>query len=140
MFQIDTYIECFILTHYNIIGVLKMLYIKEIRQRIGKSQQEVADFLKVQRASYSNIENNKRDPDTATLLALSQYFQVSIDEMFGLDPSSFPKMTESERRAHRLFADLNAEGQEKALEYLEFLTGKGYIKNAEHGILQKEMG
>ena len=46
-----------------------MLYLKEIRQRIGKSQQEVADFLKMQRASYANIENNKRDPDTATILA-----------------------------------------------------------------------
>ena len=117
-----------------------MLYLKEIRQRIGKSQQEVADFLKMQRASYANIENNRRDPDTATILALSEYFHCSIDEIFGKDPARLPNMTESERRAARLFSDLSAEGQEKALEYLEFLTGKGYIKNPKNGILQTEMG
>ena len=140
MFQFDTYIVCFTVKHYNEEGVLIMLYLKEIRQRIGKSQQEVADFLKMQRASYANIENNKRDPDTATILALSEYFHCSIDEIFGKDPARLPNMTESERRAARLFSDLSAEGQEKALEYLEFLTGKGYIKNPKNGILQTEMG
>ena len=117
-----------------------MLYVKEIRQRIGKSQQEVADYLKMQRASYANIENNRRDPDTSTVLALSEYFHCSIDEMFGKDPARLPKMTEQERRAARLFSDLSDEGQEKALEYLEFLIGKGYIKTSKNGILQTEIG
>lgn len=140
MFHIDTIIVCFILTHYNKAGVLQMLYIKQIRERIGKTQQEVADYLKMQRPSYANIENNKRDPDTATILALSEYFHCSIDEMFGRDPSRLPKMTESERRAARLFSDLSEEGQEKALEYLEFITEKGYIKTAKNDILHTETG
>lgn len=140
MFQIDTIIVCFTVKHYNVKGVLIMLYLKEIRQRIGKSQQEVADFLKMQRASYANIENNRRDPDTATILALSEYFHCSIDEIFGRDPARLPKMTEAERRAARLFSDLSEEGQEKALEYLDFLTQKGYIKTVKNGILQTETG
>lgn len=117
-----------------------MLYLKAIRQRIGKSQQEVADFLQMQRASYANIENNRRDPDTATILKLSEYFHCSVDELFGKDPARLPKMAESERRAACLFAGLNSEGQEKALEYLEFLTEKGYIKNPKNGILHTETG
>lgn len=112
-----------------------MLYIKEIRQKIGKSQQEVANYLQMQRASYSNIENNKRDPDTQTLLALSEFFHCSIDELFGKSPKIAPEKTENERRAAHLFADLSQEGQEKALEYLEFLTEKGYIKTAKNGVL-----
>lgn len=118
-----------------------MLYLKDIRQRIGKSQQEVADFLQMQRASYANIENNRRDPDTSTILKLSEYFHCSIDELFGKDAERITDAgTESERRAARLFSDLNEEGQEKALEYLEFLTSKGYIKNPKNGILQTETG
>lgn len=140
MFQFDTIIVCFTVKHYNEKGALIMLYLKEIRQRIGKSQQEVADFLKMQRASYANIENNRRDPDTATILALSEYFHCSIDEIFGRNPARLPKMTEAERRAARLFSDLSEEGQEKALEYLDFLTQKGYIKTAKNGILQTETG
>ena len=140
MFQFDTIIVCFIVKHYNEIGVLIMLYLKEIRQRIGKSQQQVADFLQMQRPSYANIENNRRDPDTSTILKLSEYFHCSIDELFGINQARLPEMTGSERRAARLFSDLNEEGQEKALEYLEFLIGKGYIKNSKDSVLQKETG
>ena len=138
MFQFDTCIVCFTLTHYNRYGVLKMLHIKEIRKRCGKSQQEVADYLQIQRASYSNIENNKRDPDTEIIFALSEFFQCSIDEIFGKSPAKPERLTENQRRVMMIFNGLNAEGQEKAIDYLEYLSSRGYIKSVEHGLLPEE--
>ena len=116
-----------------------MLHIKEIRQRCGRSQQEVADYLKVQRASYANIENNKRDPDTATIFALSEFFNCSIDEIFGKTHSRPVKLSDNQQTARRLFNELSEEGQEKAIDYLEYLVSKGYIKSQKVGILPPEV-
>ncbi|MBQ9252278.1 MAG: helix-turn-helix transcriptional regulator [Clostridia bacterium] len=60
-----------------------MLCLKEIRQRQHRTQAEVASFLNIARASYTNLENERRDLDTDTILALADFFNVSIDEIFG---------------------------------------------------------
>ena len=60
-----------------------MLKLKEIRMLQGKTQEEVAKFLNIARASYANIENGKRDPDTQTILELADYFNVSVDYLMG---------------------------------------------------------
>lgn len=60
-----------------------MLKLKEIRLLQGKTQEEVAKFLNIARASYANIENRKRDPDTQTILELADYFNVSVDYLMG---------------------------------------------------------
>ena len=116
-----------------------MLHIKEIRRRCGRSQQEVADYLHLKRASYANIENNKRDPDTPTIFALSEFFNCSIDEIFGKSPSQPVKLTDNQQMARRLFNELSEEGQEKAIDYLEYLVSKGYIKSQKAGLLPPEM-
>ena len=124
--------------HYNGQGVLKMLHIKEIRKRSGKSQQEVADFLKKTRPSYTNIENNKRDPDTQTIIALSEFFNCSIDEIFGKKPRQPVKLSEKQHTVLQLFNQLNEEGRNEAINYLEYLISKGYIKSNKAGILSSK--
>lgn len=60
-----------------------MLRLKEIRMLKGKTQTEVAEYLKITRSAYSNIENNKRDPDSNTLFLLANFFDVPMDDLFG---------------------------------------------------------
>lgn len=63
-----------------------MLRLKEIRTSKGKTQLEIAEYLNIARASYANIENGKRDPDTQTLILLADYFGLTIDEICGREP------------------------------------------------------
>jgi len=53
--------------------------LKIIRQRKKYSQLKVATDLNISREALSYYENGKRNPDIQMLLALSKYFNVSID-------------------------------------------------------------
>lgn len=58
---------------------MKMVGLKEIRQKKKYSQLKVAMDLSISREALSYYENGKRSPDLATLVRFSQYFNVSID-------------------------------------------------------------
>ena len=53
--------------------------LKAIRKKRNFSQLKVAMDLSISRESLSYYENGKRSPDVDTLIALSNYFNVSID-------------------------------------------------------------
>lgn len=57
---------------------MKMLGLYEIRKKKKLSQLKVAMDLNMSRESISYYENGKRSPDINTLIALSEYFDVSI--------------------------------------------------------------
>ena len=72
-----------------------MIQCKEIRLRKGYTQEQVAQYLMISRAAYTNIENGKRDPDTKTLQMLSDLFDVTVDELLGLNVDEKDKRTKS---------------------------------------------
>ena len=53
------------------------------KARLGKSmtQEEVAEKLFVSRQSISNWENNKTYPDIGNVIALSDLYEISLDEL-----------------------------------------------------------
>ncbi|MBE6809081.1 MAG: helix-turn-helix transcriptional regulator [Ruminococcaceae bacterium] len=53
--------------------------LQEIRKRKGYTQLKVAMDLNITRETLSYYENGKRNPDLETLVALSNYFNKSID-------------------------------------------------------------
>ena len=53
--------------------------LREIRKKRGLSQQQVAMDMNISREALSYYENGKRSPDISMLIALSDYFNVSID-------------------------------------------------------------
>lgn len=55
--------------------------IKELRQRDGLSQEELAERIYVSRQTVSNWENDHSYPDVQSLLMLSTLFNVSLDEL-----------------------------------------------------------
>ena len=55
--------------------------IKQHRNRMGLSQEELADRVYVSRQTISNWENDKNYPDIKSLLLLSSCFGVSLDDL-----------------------------------------------------------
>ena len=55
--------------------------LKNARIKKSMTQEEVADKLYVSRQSISNWENNKTYPDIGNVLALSDLYEVSLDEL-----------------------------------------------------------
>lgn len=53
--------------------------LKEIRKKKKLSQLKVAMDLNISREALSYYENGKRNPDINMLIAMSCYFNVSID-------------------------------------------------------------
>ncbi len=58
---------------------MKMIGLREIRQKKGYSQLKVAMDLNISREALSYYENGKRNPDLEMLVTFSQYFNTSID-------------------------------------------------------------
>ena len=56
-----------------------MIGLKEIRKKRKLNQQKVAMDLYISRESLSYYENGKREPSLALLVAMSDYFNVSIN-------------------------------------------------------------
>ena len=58
---------------------MKMIGLQRIRKQKNYSQLKVAMDLNISRETISYYENGKRNPDLETLVALSKYFNKSID-------------------------------------------------------------
>lgn len=57
--------------------------LKQLREEQGKTQQEVAEVLEVSQKTYCNYERGHREPNIEMLIALANYFRVSIDFLVG---------------------------------------------------------
>ena len=55
--------------------------LKEIRERLGLTQTEVAKSLNISRSTYTNYECGHCDPNISTLIKLADFFNISIDEL-----------------------------------------------------------
>lgn len=55
--------------------------LKESRIKKGYSQVVVADYLQISRQSISKWENGKNSPDLKNLVKLSEFYEVSIDDL-----------------------------------------------------------
>jgi transcriptional regulator with XRE-family HTH domain len=59
---------------------------KELRQRAGMQQKEVAVAIGVSRPTVSEWEHQKKDPSGDRLLKLAELFDVSTGVILGLEP------------------------------------------------------
>lgn len=57
--------------------------LKELRISMGVKQTDLAKAVGVSKGCISLWENNLREPTLSCLLALADYFQVTLDELAG---------------------------------------------------------
>lgn len=63
--------------------VMVMFRLKELRESRGISQVRLAIDLDLNQNSISRYESGAREADYKTLLAIADYFDVSLDYLFG---------------------------------------------------------
>lgn len=68
--------------------------LKQARTVSGMTQEQVAENIMVSRVTLSHWENGKTLPDIASLISLSDLYQISLDELLKGDP----KMTEKVKK------------------------------------------
>ncbi len=62
--------------------------IRDARQRMGLSQQQVADAAKLTQQAYSNIENDRTDqPRRSALKAIARCLGLDEEQLFTLQPA-----------------------------------------------------
>lgn len=59
--------------------------LKELRKKRGLTQEQLAEYLGISSQAVSKWENNISYPDVSLLPVLANYFQVSTDELLGVD-------------------------------------------------------
>lgn len=57
--------------------------LKELRKSFNLTQAELAERIDVSRVNYTRYENGKIRPDYETLIKLADFYNVSLDELFG---------------------------------------------------------
>ncbi len=91
--------------------------IKILRKTRGLTQQQLAEKLKVKRATISNYEIGRRSPHIKELEAISEALGVNL-EYFGFGGSAAVDLV---ARAKVLFADETISAEEKAQAYKEIM-------------------
>lgn len=68
-----------------------MLRLKELRNEMNVTQQQISEYLGVSRPTYTRYENGEREPSLEMIKKLARFFQVSIDCLFGYNNENAPK-------------------------------------------------
>ena len=55
--------------------------IRELRMSTGKSQEQTAAALNIQRGTYQSYEDGRGGPSLNTIITLAKYFDISIEEL-----------------------------------------------------------
>lgn len=68
---------------YSCQGVMRMFRLKELREKRGMSQVRLAIELDLNQNTISRYESGAREADYRTLIAIADYFDVSLDYLLG---------------------------------------------------------
>ena len=78
--------------------------IRDRRQRLGLSQEELARRLYVSRVTVSHWETSKTLPDVQSMLLLANLFGTTIDDLVRGDVDEMREMVEKNERRTKTFA------------------------------------
>lgn len=102
--------------------------VKYLRSKNSISQQELADALRVGRTSLGDYERGRTEPDISTLIKLSDYFSISIDDLLRKDLQK--EDYEIIRNKHmRVLAITVDKDNNENIEFVESKAQAGYLEN-----------
>lgn len=106
--------------------------IRERRQRLGLSQEELAQRLYVSRVTISHWETGRTLPDVQSMLLLANLFGTTIDEMVRGDVDEMREMVEKDERRTRTLAVALAAVEVVAVTALAVtaVAGRDYLEPA----------
>ena len=86
--------------------------LKELRTARKLYQKELADLLQIDRTTYAKYETGDSEPPLASLIALADFFGVSLDYIAGRDDVKFAPEA---RNLMEIFLQLNDAGRQIVL-------------------------
>lgn len=95
------------------------LKIKELREDAGLTQKELAERIGNMQRNISNWENGSSEPDCETILRLCDFFDVSVDELFGYDMQERRGADNTEKLIYRTVHTLTEEQKTALLKFLQ---------------------
>lgn len=93
---------------------------KKYREKINKTQKEIAELIGVTTQTYQNYELGKREPDFETLIKIADIFNASLDELFSRENNQFVNLnflSDEERNIIEALPKLNRENLIKVETY-----------------------
>ena len=97
--------------------------LREAREYVGLSQEEVAQILKVPRSAISLIEKGERKVDAIELKQLAQAYQRSVDYFTGAHRE--PELPKEVAHLARAASKLTGKDLEELTRFAQFLQSKG---------------
>ena len=106
--------------------------IRERRQRLGLSQDELAQKLYVSRVTVSHWETSKTLPDVQSMLLLANLFGTTIDELVRGDVDEMREMVEKDEQQRKAFAIALGAVEVTVIAVLAFMAtaGRDYLDSA----------
>ena len=99
--------------------------LKELRQELGWTQEQLAEKLNVKKSAISKYENERVPLIDETILKLCNIFDVSADYFLGnTDIKNKSKFSKEAEGVINSLLKLNNEELKKVSEYIEFLVSK----------------
>ena len=116
------------------------LHIRAARAQKGLTQKQLAELVGINPSTFNGYEKGNHDPKSNLLIKIADACDVSLDFLLGrntVDKSIV--LIDSESSLLNSYRELNAEGQEKLLEYADDLQSLGkYKKHSEFIMGSKE--
>ena len=100
------------------------LRLREAREYLSLSQDEVAKAIGLTRPAMSLLENGQRKVDAIELRKLADLYQRPVAYFTGEAENSDPSMSEKVQHLARAAAKLTENDQEELLRFAEFLRMK----------------
>ena len=66
--------------------------LKELREEIGLTQKELAERLNIGYTTYNAYEKGTNEPNINIIIRLADFFNVTIDELFGRNKNIKPNI------------------------------------------------
>ena len=98
----------------------------ELRKDADLTQDDLAAILNINKHSISSYERDKSEPPDEIKIAISKYFNVSVDYLLGV--TDVPAALGQERMTFRLPKNFPLNKVEELKQYAEYLTYKATEK------------
>ncbi|MDD6212793.1 MAG: helix-turn-helix transcriptional regulator [Clostridiales bacterium] len=119
---------------------MTILRMKELRQKLYFSQEQMAACLHISRQAYGLYERGLREPPYDILIRFASLTQVSMDYLLGLSEEKIC-LNPKEQQLIRLFRALDNTGQESIVRQLQYeycLCRRFSSQDTENSFLYKQ--
>ena len=80
--------------------------LRSLRDMNNLTQDDLSDMLNISRQAYSNYENSKRTPDLDSLMRLSAFYHVTLDQLVNGNLSNSSQIFAEEKVPYYMALDI----------------------------------